>query len=351
MKKITFFLLSWLFFVFAAQAQFHESFDTTSLPPGWSIINNGDPNTWEFGPPPLGSPNSGAGDAHIEWGDNLGNDDYLITPQFTVISGLTDQLRFFSRNEGGIFEDQLNVRISTSGTEASDFNILLAQIIPPGEYTEYTYDLSAYEGQDIYVAFHVNTEEFRLYLYDVYVEKIPTCPKPANLQLLAVDESSAAIEWEAGAAETEWVVIYGASGFDPNTGGAIWPVSYSPEPTATGLEGNTSYEVYVRAVCGVDDKSVIIGPRSFRTTCAPMNVPYLQDFESVTPPNLPLCTSVQNMGSGNNWATHNQNANGFNSIVLRYAYNTSNPANTWFFIDGLILDADEEYQISYRYGN
>lgn len=351
MKKITFFLLSWLFFVFAAQAQFHESFDTTSLPPGWSIINNGDPNTWEFGPPPLGSPNSGAGDAHIEWGDNLGNDDYLITPQFTVISGLTDQLRFFSRNEGGIFEDQLNVRISTSGTEASDFNILLAQIIPPGEYTEYTYDLSAYEGQDIYVAFHVNTEEFRLYLDDVYVEKIPTCPKPANLQVLAVDESSAAIEWEAGAAETEWEVIYGAPGFDPNTGGTILTVTDTPETTITGLEGNTSYEVYVRAVCGVDDKSEIIGPRSFRTTCAPMNVPYLQDFESVTPPNLPLCTSVQNMGSGNNWATHNQNANGFNSIVLRYAYNTSNPANTWFFIDGLILDADEEYQISYRYGN
>ncbi|SIQ56633.1 fibronectin type III domain-containing protein [Chryseobacterium sp. RU33C] len=90
--------------------------------------------------------------------------------------------------------------------------------------------------------------------------------------------------------------------------------------------------------------------RSFQTICNSSNLPYTLDFENVTTPALPICTTVVNSGSGNLWKTATA-PTGFTGKVLNYSYNTSNAANTWFFTQGLNLTAGVSYRIKYKYAN
>ncbi|WP_288442239.1 fibronectin type III domain-containing protein [uncultured Chryseobacterium sp.] len=90
--------------------------------------------------------------------------------------------------------------------------------------------------------------------------------------------------------------------------------------------------------------------RSFQTVCSSTGLPYTLDFESVTTPALPTCTTVINSGSGNLWKTATA-PTGFTGKVLNYSYNSSNAANTWFFTQGLNLTAGVSYRIKYKYAN
>ena len=68
----------------------------------------------------------------------------------------------------------------------------------------------------------------------------------------------------AGSDETEWEVIYGEAGFDPDTEGMIMADDDGTLGVElTGLAPQTQYDVYVKAVCGVDDESEWVGPYTF----------------------------------------------------------------------------------------
>ena len=90
---------------------------------------------------------------------------------------------------------------------------------------------------------------------------------------------------------------------------------------------------------------------TFTTACNSTNIPYTLDFETVTVPALPLCTSVINDGVGNVWNTYSLASSGFTGKVLNYTYNSASAANTWFFTQGINLTAGTSYRIKYKYGN
>src|SRR4249920_3393948 len=77
-----------------ANAQFSESFEG-GIPGTWTIINGGDTNTFEAGPPDFGTgaAHSGTDVAILAYDDIDAHDDYLVSPQFTVTANVTDRLR------------------------------------------------------------------------------------------------------------------------------------------------------------------------------------------------------------------------------------------------------------------
>jgi len=85
--------------------------------------------------------------------------------------------------------------------------------------------------------------------------------------------------------------------------------------------------------------------------CDAADVPYLQDFETATVPDMPECTTVVNAGTGNNWKTSTSAYGEFTGTFLEYEYSTSAPANSWFFTQGINLEAGTEYEITYVYGS
>src|SRR5690554_1273657 len=263
MRKFTLSALACLLMgVFAAQAQFMESFDVAETPDGWTVINLAGPEAWQFGPvegeyPPY----SGDGVAFINW--SQGHDDYLITPQFTVTTGVSDQLRFYSRNwgtpNGFNNQDMFNVELSTTGNAAEDFTVVLeSNIIPPTEWTEYIYNLSEYAGQEIYIALRAITDgsQMRLYMDDVHIEAIPSCPKPSHMAASMINETEALITWTENGNAAQWEVVYGEQGFDPATAGTTVSATGTPEVSITGLTPDTHYDYYVKAICSSNDESI-----------------------------------------------------------------------------------------------
>lgn len=81
------------------------------------------------------------------------------------------------------------------------------------------------------------------------------CPKPQGFILLAIDTSEAIFTWNAGlSGETSWEVVYGPAGFDPNTSGTSITVSNN-FMSLPNLQENTTYDVYVKALCTSGDIS------------------------------------------------------------------------------------------------
>ncbi|WET50310.1 choice-of-anchor J domain-containing protein [Chryseobacterium indologenes] len=83
--------------------------------------------------------------------------------------------------------------------------------------------------------------------------------------------------------------------------------------------------------------------------CNPLNLPYTEDFENVTTPALPACSSIENAGSGNDWTTRQGAFTGIDSNALTYKYHSTNDANAWFFTPGLNLVSGVEYKLTYTY--
>lgn len=100
------------------------------------------------------------------------NNDYIFTPQLTL--GTNSQLKFWAKSltnnyNGG---ERFRVEVSTTNTNPSSFTLIspAPYTVPPLSWTQYTYDLSAYNNQTIYIAIHVvSSDEFVFMLDDVEV--------------------------------------------------------------------------------------------------------------------------------------------------------------------------------------
>lgn len=118
----------------------------------------------------------------------------------------------------------------------------------------------------------------------------PACPEVNSLDAIATDFDEAILAWFAGGSETDWIVCYGPTGFDPETEGTIITVSGSPSTTLTGLSELTCYDYYVQADCGGGEVSCFkTGPETF---CTPAICP--------TPLN-PIETGVTNTETTLDW--------------------------------------------------
>lgn len=109
---------------------------------------------------------------HNESVSPLANNDWAITPQISL--GSNSELRFWAKSltnnyNGG---ERFNVLVSTTNTATTSFTKISANpyTIPPLTWTEYVFDLSAYNNQNVYIAIQcVSSDEFVFMLDDVEV--------------------------------------------------------------------------------------------------------------------------------------------------------------------------------------
>ncbi len=148
-------------------------------------------------------------------------------------------------------------------------------------YTKYTINLNSYTGSDQYLAFkHGLGGTYRsIYLDDFLLELVPSVIEPSNLTVSNITEDSAVLGWTENNVPpaTTWDIIFGAPGFNPNAKATQIQVTSNPY-TLTGLQVNTTYEWYVRAVKD-GNTSVWAGPSSFTTAQIPAELPFTENFE------------------------------------------------------------------------
>ena len=260
----------------------NEGFEDTSFPPdGWSTIHvNGSVN-WSRST----TKHSGEASAYANYA-SAGHENYLVTPKLAPVAGDTLSFYVASQSYGGT---TLTIEVSTTGVNASDFTVLETYTTgssgtigttSPSSWVEKRIGLDSYVGQNIYVAFHVvDADGSAVYLDDVTGVSlyVPTCIKPATLEVSDITNESATLSWTAGGTETQYQYVVVAAGATVDWTGVN--VFSNTTVTLQGLNANTAYDFYVRSYCSESDQS---DPKmiSFKTACGVVGVPFTDNLET-----------------------------------------------------------------------
>lgn len=109
--------------------------------------------------------------AAVPDGTTNANNDWLISPQITLgTSG--NLLSFWAKAADATYaQETFNVLISTVDTDPSSFSSLDSGLVPQAiDWEEFTFDLDAYAGQDVYIAInHVASDQFGFQVDDFKV--------------------------------------------------------------------------------------------------------------------------------------------------------------------------------------
>ena len=319
MKKITLLLTSFLAFAYHGYAQFSDSFEAGILST-WTVINGGDANEWEAWEDdtlPI-SAHTGSHIVRISYSSDA-HDDYLITPQFTVTAA-SNQLSLWGSNLSDTYPENFDILISTTGTSPANFaGIVATGVTPPTQtWQKYTYNLNAYVGQTVYIAFHSTTTNMNeLYLDDITVNAVPLAPpacitNPVSTINPTCGNFASSIAWDAS---TDADGYYLTIGTTPGGTDIVnsQDVGLSTTYTLNNQTPNTTY--YWKAV-----PYNIIGPsigcpvNSFTTAAAPCYCapnPSSVDGSGIT--NV-------TMGTINNTTTTETNNYGDYSAMITNAY-------------------------------
>ena len=106
----------------------------------------------------------------------------------------------------------------------------------------------------------------------IIVNEIP-CPDPSNIEVTDIMGNSAQINWQSNGIEGSWEIEYGIPGFSLGNGTVIVDEG-EPGYLLDELSIDTTYEVYIRAICDGEAGNPI-GPVSFTTPPCPENIEVL----------------------------------------------------------------------------
>jgi PKD repeat protein len=146
-------------------------FEETTFPPtGWTINNvDGAGSTWA-GSTSFNHTNGGLRSAAHEYSNVALQDGYLISPQITTLPAGAS-LSFWSYNEwptyyGGTYQGKNSVLISTTGTAPANFTEIWTPATVSAAWVQTILDLSAYAGQNIYIAFRYQGNDAHSWFLD-----------------------------------------------------------------------------------------------------------------------------------------------------------------------------------------
>ena len=129
-----------------------------------------------------------------------------------------------------------------------------------------------------------------------YTAPVISCIKPFNQTVVSTTDTSANVRWNEGGTATQWEIEYDTAGFTLGTGMTVI-VNTDTFTTITGLDDQTTYDWYARAICGPADSSFWVGPNTFTTPCSPLVAPFQENFDGlalVSPyTDLPSCWDPQ----------------------------------------------------------
>ena len=213
--------------------------DLTSFPFGYCAFVNGNEGDGTYGP------------------------TTLTSPEVSVVPLTNPELSFLlnSNRESDTVNALLTVEASNdNGTTWSSVASLQGNT---NGWIRQHVSLSAYTGDTVQVRF-VYSEPDTAQLDHIAIDEVSigeavTCFEISNLSLSNVTGNSVDLNWVAGGSEASWDIL--ASSSSGNVSVQSTDTSY----TLTGLSGATSYNLYVRAICGVGDTSVWFGPVSLFT--------------------------------------------------------------------------------------
>ena len=284
MKKLLLFFMS--FFTIFSYSQF-EGFEGATFPPtGWTRFDNGIGLAQQWNETTSAAlVYAGSKAAFLNREDVVSGsaEDWLVTSQMLIPAN--GQLRFYTKlTQAGDQGSSYTIRVSTtSQTNTATFTTVRTwselQIMDDDDlgdsgstlaqqstYIQKKVNLSAYAGQNVYIAFVMTNDNGDRWAVDnVNIDQ--QCLVSTALTATPLS-TSALLSWTS-TNTGPWEIEYGLVGFTPGTGTIVSVPSPTSSFNLTGLQALTEYTFYVRSLCSADN----IGPWStgfdFTTSALP----------------------------------------------------------------------------------
>lgn len=295
------------------------------------------------------TPRTGSFNATLEYGE----EDWLFYP-VNLTQNVIYEFSVWARQDATSGAN-LTLAYGTVNSAAGMTNIVVNnQAITNGNYQEVKGYLAPSSTGVYYIGIKGTTGYTPWYLSidDISLDLAPTCFPVTNLVVDSVSTDGISVSWTAGMTnETAWNISWGAPGYTPGDANEVGTSSATVENSeATSLQDNTTYDIYVQADCGATDGVSTWVMVSGTTDCSYATVPYTQDFESAAAPALPNCATLETI-NGNDWKTSTSSVTGMTGNKLVYNYNFSQAANTWYYTQGIMLEANQTYSLTYKYSS
>ncbi|AEV31855.1 PDK repeat-containing protein [Owenweeksia hongkongensis DSM 17368] len=206
-----------------------------------------------------------------------------IESKLIDLSPLTVPELSFWYHMAGMHIDSLRVDIFDGKSWTKEACIVGSQQAAKSDpWEEYVIDMSAYSNDTIKLRFTyyrelTNGSYAWISIDDIDIHEQPTCPKPQDLTIVGLTNTTAVLQWASGGA-SNWQIEYGPTGFTQGNGTMV---NTNSNPfVVNGLSASTTYDFYVRDSCGATDVSAWVGPINGKTDCNPAAAPYTENFDS-----------------------------------------------------------------------
>ena len=301
MKKYLFTVLLSLLLMGVGYGQtvLSEGFDSGMMPPvGWTVSSectDCDPESW-LGWVLDGWSHGGSYSAYVDY-FYPSHSSYLITPLLSIADNMMLTFWVADNYPESTSATSLTVEISTSYPDPDYFTPLQTITLPTTGY-EFEFaivDLSAYVGQNVYIAFHVE-DEFGtgVYIDDVTVGTPPECLPPSNLTTPYVGYNDMRVCWSPGSASSNsYTVQYAVA--ESDWADAVTLTTTDTTVLISSLLSAPFYEIRVKADCDSNGTSDWSDPLTVIMACEPITLMpdslWLESFELAPPVgHLPLNT-------------------------------------------------------------
>ena len=288
--------------------------------------------------------------------------EFIWTPGITLTAGTSYDFSYWTQGDGGTgwTADSFvsTTQVSAAATQfGTTYSYPGTGTISIGTYVLVKNSFTPSTSGTYYFAVRVNQPSgapWYVAFDDFSISVTPQCTEPTSLVVSSITADSASVSWSAAASA--------ANGYDYylSTSNVAPTVASAPTGSVaagvvtkalTGLQSATVYYVWLRSKCTSTENSTWTNSSIFTTLCVAAQLPYTVDFENTTAGSVPVCAQVVNEGTGNSWNVVNAATSGFTTNFLRYSYNSTNSANTWFYTNSFSLTAGTRYTVSYKYGN
>ena len=188
---------------------------------------------------------------------------------------------------------EFSVGIMVDPEDGGTFEVLGSVTIPAKntwtEFTTYFNDLEDPDYADFYNAQHfaiVAGGDVTVYVDNLYLGDIPTCPKPTETTITNVLANTFTIGWVENGTATSWRVRV----VPAVEGQAVIDTVVTTNPAnIEGLNAASAYDVEIQAICSATDTSLVTNCGRIKTTCDVVNAPYEESFELMTAQTIPDC--------------------------------------------------------------
>ena len=240
--------------------------ETYSMPYCWSKYNDGTSSNYY---PYSNSANGRTGrslyfytNTYSDYADTM----MAVLPQVDVtaypMSG--NQLSFWMRTASDSYTYDVLVGTLSDPTDPSTFVVERTIAVTGTTYNRYDVNLTNAPSTNSYAAIMVPraANSGSIYIDDVVLQTIPTCPTPLDFVCTGTTSNSASLSWRETGSAQAWEVAYGPVGFNPNDATATFNTENATDTfvTVNNLTGGTLYHFYVRANCTSSDNSAWEGP-------------------------------------------------------------------------------------------